>query len=843
MDRIILVDGNNLLFRSYYATAYTGNIMRNSKGFPTNALYGFINMINKIVEEEKPVYMLVAFDKGKTFRHEKYTDYKGGRNATPEELKMQMPLAREVLNYMGIKYYEIDNYEADDIIGTFSEYCNKDDNYVGTIISSDKDLLQLISDEVSIKLLKMKDYIRYDRQSFILDYGIEPKRVVDLKALMGDASDNIPGVKGIGEKTALKLLKDYGSLDEIYKHLDDIGGKLKEKLEADKENAYMSYDLATIVRDVPVDINLDDIKLKSIDEEKLYNMYEELEFKSFIKKRNKKEEKIDFKVFTDNDEIYKDEEVAIYLELDNINYHIANIIGFGVYSKHNCYFVSGDYFLNHPHMFDDLNIISYDVKKLITKLRWKNIELKNNFFDTLIAGFLLDYSDRDDISYFASSLGYEFNDTLEHNVILKTKFIYEIKNDLYDKLIKENLLDHYNNIEMPLTYVLSDVEFTGVNVSAETLKEMDKELVVKIDEITKKIYEYAGCKFNLASPKQLGEVLFDNLGLKRGKKNHRGYSTSIEVLNKLKGEHPIIDLIIEYRLLSKIETTYVVGLLNSILSDNKVHTIYTQTLTRTGRLSSIEPNLQNIPVRDEVGKLIRKAFVPSENSVILSADYSQIELRILSHMADVESLIKAFNDNMDIHAKTASEVFGVSEDEVTPNMRRMAKAVNFGIVYGISSFGLAENLGITVKEAKEFIDRYQARFPGIKEYMDKTIKEAYENGYVKTLSNRKREIPELKDANYKVRTSGERMALNTPIQGTSADIIKKAMIEVQNELKKRNLKTKMIIQVHDELVFDCDKDELEEVISFVKEIMENTYKLSVPLKVDINYGDNWYLAK
>ena len=342
---------------------------------------------------------------------------------------------------------------------------------------------------------------------------------------------------------------------------------------------------------------------------------------------------------------------------------------------------------------------------------------------------------------------------------------------------------------------------------------------------------------------RFGEILFETLGLKHGKKNHRGYSTSIEVLNKLKGEHPIIDLIIEYRLLSKIETTYVIGLLNSILSDNKVHTIYTQTLTRTGRLSSIEPNLQNIPVRDEVGKLIRKAFIPSQNSVILSADYSQIELRILSHMAGVESLIKAFNDNMDIHAKTASEVFGVPEDEVTPNMRRMAKAVNFGIVYGISSFGLAENLGISVNEAKAFIDRYQARFPGIKEYMDKTIKEAYENGYVKTLSNRKREIPELKDSNYKVRTSGERMALNTPIQGTSADIIKKAMIEVQNELKKRNLKTKMILQVHDELVFDCNKDELNEVISLVKDIMENTYKLSVPLNVDINYGDNWYLAK
>ena len=843
MDRIILVDGNNLLFRSYFATAYTGNIMRNSKGFPTNAIYGFINMITKIVEEENPVYMLVAFDKGKTFRHESYPDYKGGRNATPDELKLQMPLAREVLNYMGIKYYEIDGFEADDIIGTFSEYCNKDENYVGTIISSDKDLLQLISDEVSIKLLKMKDYIRYDRTSFMLDYGIEPKRVIDLKALMGDASDNIPGVKGIGEKTALKLLKDYGTLDEIYNHLDDIGGKLKEKLENDKDNAYMSYDLATIVKNVPVDINLEDIKLKEIDEDKLFNFYEEYEFKSLIKKKKKIDSKIEYKEFTDVDKIYNDDEVAIYMELDGINYHTANIIGFGVYSEHNCFFVSSDYFFNHPNMFDGINIISYDVKKFITALKWKNIKIENNFFDTLIAAFLLDYPNRDDISYLAESFGYEFKDSSNNIIILKAKFIYEIKKDLYNKLMENELIDHYKNIEMPLTYVLSDVEYNGVNVDAETLKQMDKEFTDKINTITKQIYEYAGCEFNLASPKQLGEVLFDKLGLQKGKKNQRGYSTSIEVLNKLKGKHPVIDLIIEYRLLSKLETTYVIGLLNSILSDNKVHTIYTQTLTRTGRLSSIEPNLQNIPVRDEVGKLIRKAFVPSPNSVILSADYSQIELRVLSHMAGVESLIKAFTDDMDIHAKTASEVFGVSENDVTPKMRRMAKAVNFGIIYGISSYGLAENLGISVKEAKEFIEKYQERFPGIKDYMDKTIKEAYENGYVKTLSNRKRTIPELKDSNYNVRAGGERMALNTPIQGTSADIIKKAMIEVQNELIKRNLKTKMIIQVHDELVFDCAKDELEEVISLVKEIMENTYKLVVPLKVDINYGDNWYLAK
>ncbi len=842
MEKIILVDGNNLLFRSYFATAYTGNIMRNSKGFPTNALYGFVNMINKIVEEENPIYILVAFDKGKTFRHKEYADYKGGRNVTPEELIMQMPFAREVLTYMGIKYYEIDNYEADDIIGTFSEYCNKDKDYVGTIISSDKDLLQLISNDVNIKLLKMKDYIRYDHDSFVKEYGIEPKRVIDLKALMGDPSDNIPGVKGIGEKTALKLLRDYGTLDEIYNHLDDIGGKLKEKLETDKENAYMSYHLATIVKNVPVDINLDDIKLRDADEDKLYKFYEEMEFKSFIKKRVKKEN-VEFKVFSDNDKIVKDNEVALYLEMSSSNYHTSEILGFGVFSEHNKYFVPKEYFLNHSDMFDDLNIITYDIKKIITALKWKNIKFNNKVFDIMIAAFLLDYTVKDDIETFASFFGYSFNEEFEKNVVLKAKFLYDMRQNMYDGLVKEELINHYDNIELPLAYVLSTMEYNGVNVNSETLKEMDKDLTIKIDEVAHKIYEMAGCEFNIASPKQLGEILFEKLNLNHGKKSHRGYSTSIEVLNKLKGEHPIIDLIIEYRMLSKIETTYVLGLLNSILKDNKVHTIYTQTLTRTGRLSSIEPNLQNIPVRNEFGKLIRKAFEPSPNSVILSADYSQIELRILSHMAGVQSLIDAFNNNIDIHAKTASDIFGISPDEVTSKERRIAKAVNFGIIYGISGYGLAENLDITVKEAKQFIDNYFESYPGIKEYMDKSIKEAYEKGYVKTLFNRKRVIPELQDKNYMVRSSGERMALNTPIQGTSADIIKKAMIEVQNELEKRQLKTKMILQVHDELVFDCNRDELEEVIELVTNIMEGTYKLLVPLKVDINYGDNWYLAK
>ena len=863
MEKIILVDGNNLLFRSYFATAYSGNVMRNSSGFPTNALYGFTNMINKIVAEENPKYILVAFDKGKTFRHNEYSEYKGGRNATPEDLKMQMPLARELLNYMGIKYYEIDNYEADDIIGTFSEYCNNDDRFDGTIISSDKDLLQLISDHVNIKLLKTKDYIRYDKNSFKEAYGIDPVRVIDLKALMGDASDNIPGVKGIGEKTALKLLQQYDNLDNVYAHVDELSAKTKEKLLQDKDNAYLSYHLATIVKDVPVDINIDDLLIKDKDVENLNNMYEKLEFYSLLRK-NMIEKKvvnseISFKDLKSTDSLYPDSEIALSIEMVGTNYHTSQILGFGIYSEHNSYFLSFEEFKKNPSLLDNFKIITYDLKKVINALKWQNITLNNIIFDTMIAGYLLDYNVKDDASVMASMFNYEIKsfeeaygktkiscptyDVYSNISVSKAKFIYETKDDLINKLKDEQLLDLYYDTEIPLAYVLADMEFIGVNVDKNCLYEMDKDLKQKILDVTNQIYEYAGGEFNINSSAQLANVLFEKIGLNHGKKNQRGFSTSIEVLNKLKGTHPIIDLIIEHRLLNKIESTYVIGILNSILSDNKVHTIYTQTLTRTGRLSSIEPNLQNIPVRNEFGKLIRKAFVPSEDSVILSADYSQIELRILSHMANIESLVSAFNNNIDIHTKTASDIFHISEDEVTSNMRRIAKAVNFGIIYGISSYGLAENLGIRVAEAKEFMDKYNATYPGIIEYMDNVKKEAYKNGYVKTLFNRKRIIPELQSKNHAVRASGERMALNTPIQGTSADIIKKAMIEVFDAFKKENLKSKMILQVHDELVFDCRRDELDKVIEIVTNIMENTYKLNVPLKVDVNYGDNWYLAK
>lgn len=865
MEKIILVDGNNLLFRSYYATAYNGNFMNNSKGFPTNALFGFVNMINKIVAEEKPVYMLVAFDKGKTFRHEKYTEYKGGRGETPDELKKQFPVAKELLTAMGIKYYEIDNYEADDIIGTFSHMCDNDPNYQGLIISSDKDLLQLISDEVEMKLLKSKDYIRYNKESFKEEWGIDPIKVVDLKALMGDTSDNIPGVKGIGEKTALKLLQTYSSLDGVYESIDNISGKLKEKLINDKENAYMSYDLATIYTKVPLEINLEDIKYKECDKEKLISIYEDLEFYSFLKKikETKKEITLSYKIVDNINDVCINIDSAIYLEILGNNYHTSKILGVAIYNKENTYYIPYDVLKQNPSVLNEHIKYTYDYKKLYASLKWKGITIDSINFDTMIASYLLEYVIKDDVAYLANNLNYNipFYDEMYKKLkskniyeetdidktalssILKAKFIYETKDKFYKELVEKELLDLFNNIEMPLSKVLAEMELNGVYVDREVLKNMGLEITNQINLLEQDIYTLAGINFNISSPKQLGEVLFEKLNLDHGKKLKSGYSTSIEVLEKLKNDHPIIDKIIEYRTLTKLYTTYIESLGNYILEDGKIHTIYTQTLTRTGRLSSIEPNLQNIPIRYEYGKLIRKAFVPSENSIILDGDYSQIELRIMSDMANVDSLIDAFKRGIDIHTKTASDIFHVNENEVTSKMRRIAKAVNFGIIYGISSYGLSENLGITPKEAKMFIDNYFESYPGIKEYMNKTIEKAYNDGYVKTLMGRRRYIEELKNKNVFIKKSGERIALNTPIQGTSADIIKKAMIDISKEFKKRNIKSKMILQVHDELVFDCLKEEVEVVSSIVKDLMENAVKLNVPLKVDLESGNDWYQAK
>ena len=864
MKKIILVDGNNLLFRSYYATAYNGNFMKNSKGFPTNGLFGFTNMINKIILEEKPEYMIVAFDKGKTFRHNECETYKGGRQETPNELKVQFPIAKQLLDCMGIKYYEIDNYEADDIIGTFAEYCNKDSEYVGTIISSDKDLLQLISSDVDIKLLKSKDYIRYNEKTFFEDYGIEPKKVVDLKALMGDSSDNIPGVKGIGEKTALKLLTEHGSLDGIYENIDSIKGALKDKLLNDKENAYLSYHLATIVRNVPLEINIDDIIYLGPNHEKLAKMYEELEFYSFLKKDIFKTEEtkdnMEIKILENIEDLKFSKDLAIYLEILGSNYHNSEILGMALYNDEDCVYVKKELINDVICKINHLNKYTYDLKKVYVALKKLNINIENISFDTLLATYLLDYNVKEDIAYLANmfdgdipfyentygkgaKLAKPSDDIIAYNTIMKAKFIYETKDKFNSELEKEDMTNLMYDIEMPLSIVLGDMEFDGVNVNVDTLKKMGEEIKTKIDEISLEIYDLSLTTFNISSPSQLGEVLFDKLGLPHGKKTKTGYSTSVEVLNKLVGKHPIIEKIMEYRMLTKLYSTYIEGLIDCVKEDGKIHTIYTQALTRTGRLSSIEPNLQNIPARNEYGKLIRKAFVPSENSIILSGDYSQIELRILAHMANIDSLRQAFIDEIDVHTKTASDVFHVSLDDVTKEMRRNAKAVNFGIVYGISSFGLSDNLGISKKEAQEFIDKYFSVYPGIKEYQDNTIKLAYETKCVRTLLNRKRKIEELNNANYMIRQQGERIALNTPIQGTSADIIKKAMVEIKKRFKEENIKSKLILQVHDELVVDTIKEEKEIVTKILKETMENTFKLSVPLKVEFEYGNDWYEAK
>ena len=861
MKKIILVDGNNLLFRSFYATAYQGVIMKNSKGFPTNALYGFINMMNKIIKEEQPSYIMVAFDKGKTFRHDKYEDYKAGRMAVPEELKMQFPKAKEVLTSMGIKYFEIDNYEADDIIGTLAKRVDEEDQFIATIISSDKDLLQLISDEVTVKLLKQNDSIMMDRDEFFKTYQVEPIRMIDIKALMGDSSDNIPGVKGIGEKTAIQLLSKYESLDGVYEHLDEISPKTREKLETDKENAYKSFDLATIYRDVPLDFLLEDCKYNGFKPEEFQKELEELEFYSLIRKidfsmvedkKNDKEEKL---VIEDISK-FQEKEFSFYIETRGSIYSKSTVLGIGIYDGEKGYFIDASEIDKYGNIFSsDISKYTYDLKKCMVVL--KNIDFKNTEFDTMIAAYLLDYVVKDlartfdyNISDYESLYGTDKRpkdvslEELKEICCLKAKFIYETRERLLQELEENEEMDLFLNIEMPLSIVLADMENTGIRVDRDYLKEVEITLDKQMKDIEQEIYDLAGSTFNIMSPAQLAKVLFEDLAIPYPKKvKDNKYSTSKDILDKIAFVHPIVEKVLEYRTLAKLYTNYAVGLQNEIREDGRIHTIFTQTLTRTGRLSSIEPNLQNIPARSDYSKMIRKAFLPDEGSVLLSSDYSQVELRIFAHMSHEENLIQAFIDGKDIHAKTASDIFHVPMEEVTKDMRRNAKAVNFGILYGISGFGLSEDLGIDISSAKKFIDNYLETYPGIQNYMEEAKALAYRNGYVKTLMNRKRVIEELSSKNYMIRSSGERMALNTPIQGTAADILKKAMVEIYQEFEKKNLKSKMLIQVHDELVFNVLNDELEEVKKIVQNIMENTFKLDVPLKVDIEIGNNWYEAK
>ena len=868
MKKIILVDGNNLLFRSFYATAYQGVIMKNSKGFPTNALYGFINMMNKIIKEENPTYIMVAFDKGKTFRHDKYDDYKAGRQAMPDELKLQFPKAKEVLDAMGIKHFEIENYEADDIIGTLAKRVDEEDEFIATIVSSDKDLLQLISDEVDVKLLKQSGHILMTREEFINTYQVEPIKMIDLKALMGDNSDHIPGVKGIGEKTAINLLVKYGSLDGLYENIESVTGKTKEKLLADKDNAYMSYDLATIFRDVPLEFELEDCKYGGINEEEFVKMLNEFEFHSMLRKLEFDSVKVEEEKKEDKELVIKDisefvsKNFAFYLETRGTIYSKSEILGMGIYDGVNGYFIPKDELLNYKDLFlTDVEKYTYDFKKNLVVLNSLDINFNNVTFDTMIATYLLDYIIKDDISFVAQAFDYNIplyedlygtdkrpkeisDDYLKEICCKKAQFIYETRERLLKELDENEETELFNKIEMPLTRVLADMEITGIKVDTEYLKTIEIDLKEQLDNLENEIHSLAGSEFNIMSPVQLGKVLFDDLAIPYPKKTKDNkYSTSKDILDKIRFVHPIVDKILEYRTLAKLYTNYAVGLREEVREDGRIHTIFTQTLTRTGRLSSISPNLQNIPARADYSRLIRKAFVADSNSKLLSSDYSQVELRIFAHMSNATNLIQAFVEDKDIHTKTASDIYKVPMEEVTKDMRRTAKAVNFGILYGISSFGLSEDLGIDISTAKKFIDNYLETYPGIKEHMEKEKADAYSYGYVKTLMNRKRVIEELQSKNFMVRSSGERMALNTPIQGTAADILKKAMVEIYEELNKRGLKSKMLIQVHDELVFNVYNNELEEVKELVKNIMENTFKLLVPLKVEIEIGNNWYEAK
>jgi len=854
--RAILIDGNNLLFRSYYATAYNGNLMKNSKGFPTNALFGFVNMLNKIINEEKPEYIMVAFDTGHNFRKDLCDTYKDGRIETPNDLKIQFPEAKKICTLLGIKYIECDNYEADDIIGTFARMADEDKNYNATIISSDKDLLQLISDEVDVKLLKQKDYILMNEQTFFEHYGIKPIRMIDLKALMGDPSDNIPGVKGIGEKTALSLLVKYDTLDNLYNHLDELTPKTKEKLLNDKESAFFSYKLATIYKTIDFDYTFESIKYNKPDITGLIEKYKELEFNSFLKnlsvnnEENNNETPYEIVKTKINIEGIK----SLYIELDDTNYHKANFIGASIYDGKKAYYFDLPSLLLNSDLLKDITA-TFDNKKNIVFLNRYNIDI-NDPFDIFIAAYLLEYNVKDDIAYLSAAFNKNIAfydqivskkniltpESIRNSIVYKAKFIYETYQEFKDKLVTEELDNLYIDIEGPLIRILANMEINGISVKTDVIDKLKNELNEKIALLENKIHEEAGMDFNIGSHKQMGDVLYNKLMLPKGK-GKNAMSTSHEVLIKLRHLNPIIDDILDYRALTKLVSTYLETFNSYVMEDGKIHTIYKQTGTRTGRLSSVEPNLQNIPVRSEEGKQIRKAFIPSENSYLLSSDYSQIELRVLAHISNSRSLKNAFINGEDIHTHVASDIFDVPENEVTKNMRRTAKAVIFGIVYGISGYGLGENLDISPNEAKKYIEKYLTLYPEVNEYMTEIVKKAKETSSVRTLLNRKRTIDELNNTNYMIRQMGERIALNTPIQGTAADILKLAMIRIDEKLKEDNLKTKMLLQVHDELIFDVPDEELNIVIDIVREIMENVYKLSVPLKVEIDYGRDWYEAK
>lgn len=863
MEELILIDGNSLLFKAFYATSYTGNYMVNRNGIPTNGVYGFARMVEKIISTN-PKYVIVAFDYGKkTFRNELLDTYKATRKETPQELVPQFALAREYLTAHNITWYEVEGYEGDDIIGTLVDFGEKN-NLKVSVYTGDKDANQLISPQTTIyRTVKgVTELDIYNEQTLLDKYGLKPDQFRDFLGLMGDSSDNIPGIKGVGEKTALKLLHQYGTIEGLQEHQDEIKGKMGEKIRAGMEDALMSKKVATILRDIPIDVDLEKATYQGYDYETLKSFYEKYDMNSLIKSMTteaapKKELKLE--IVDHMPEITKDS--AVYPSIYDTNYHRSIILGYGIYNDEQAYFISYENALKDESFLaylkdENKKKYGYDIKSAVIGSRWNGIEINGYTFDLSLASYVLEPAIKEELKYVCTHFDYEGvqydeevfgkgakkhipeDDILASHIVSKAKAIYELKDVVTKELKDKNQYELYENIELPVTRILGEMEFAGTEIDLDVLKEMDTAFDETIEKLANDIYRISGTTFNISSPKQLGQVLFEDLGLKGGKKTKTGYSTSQDVLEKIIDAHPVVPLVLEYRMLTKLSSTYLKGLQEQVFPDNKIHTIYKQTLTHTGRLSSVDPNLQNIPVRSEEGKLIRKAFV-SHNGYLVSFDYSQIELRILAHMAHVTNLIDAFNQGKDIHRHTAALVFGVKDEEVTPQMRSQAKAVNFGIIYGMSEFRLSKDIGMSISEARDFINKYFETYPAVKTYMDEVVETCKKQGYVSTLLNRKRYIPTINDKNFMVRQQAQRYAMNTPIQGTGADILKLAMIEVDKALKEKNLKSQMILQVHDELIFDVFEDELEEVMSLVKEKMENCIKMDVPLIVEGNYAKNW----
>ncbi len=886
--KLMIIDGNSLLYRAFFALPP----LTTAEGIYTNGVYGFLTMFYKVTEEYKPDYITVVFDKkGPTFRHEQYKDYKAGRAKTPDELSMQFPILKEVLDNLNIKRYELDGFEADDLAGTLVKL-GEEKGLEVIAITGDKDYLQLASEKTKVILTRrgITDIDIYDEAAVIEKYEMTPTQFIDLKGLMGDKSDNIPGVPSVGEKTGIKLLKKYDSIEGIYENIDDITGKLKEKLIEHRHQAFMSRMLSKIITNVPMDVDIEDMKVTEPNDAELYKIYEKLEFKRFI-------ENIDSDIVSENE---KNKVLLEYKLIDNMKdakelfesinkkgelvFKIVHedsplrgeVLGVAIkYNNDDNYYVDltdiniEEFFARFKDILenDEVKKSGHNIKEEIIILLRFNIELKGVEFDSMIGQYLLNPSQG---NYELETLTKEYlkvgilneEDLLGKGkkkqcfkdikldecvsfFIDKVYSIYNIKLTMAKIIEEQDMGELFHDVELPLASVLADMEYRGFTVDKEQLEELGVEFDRKIECLTAEIYKYSEVEFNINSPKQLGEILFNKLELPVIKKTKTGYSTNAEVLEKLTEEHPIIEHILEYRQIVKLKSTYIDGLINLIdRSTHKVHSSFNQTITTTGRISSTEPNLQNIPIRTEEGRRIRKVFIPSSDEyTLVDADYSQIELRVLAHISDDPKLKEAFFTDEDIHTKTASEVFGVSLEDVTSEMRSNAKAVNFGIIYGISDFGLSRDLNISRAKAKIYIDNYLSNYIKVKDFMEDIVKDGKRKGYVDTILNRKRYLPELSSRNFNIRSFGERMAMNTPIQGSAADIIKVAMVKVYDELKKRELKSSLILQVHDELIIETHKDELEEVKTLLKDLMENAVKLSVPLKVDMETGESWYETK